>query len=53
MLNSTVYRANQLWQTLPSQVKDCPSLKNFLRAKSKFGALMDVSVKYVQGASLE
>ena len=23
MLNSTVYRANQLWQTLPSEVKDC------------------------------
>ena len=26
MLNSTVYPANQLWQTLPSEVKDCPSL---------------------------
>ena len=25
MLNSTVYRANQLYQTLRSEVKDCPS----------------------------
>ena len=29
MLNSTVYRASQLWQTLPSEVKDCPSLQLF------------------------
>ena len=29
MLNSTVHRANQLWQTLPSEVKDCSSLQLF------------------------
>ena len=27
MLISTVYRANQLWQTLPFEVKDCASLQ--------------------------
>ena len=26
---STGYRANQLWQTLPSELKDCPSLQLF------------------------
>ena len=29
MLNYTVYRANQLWKTLPSEVKDCPSSQLF------------------------
>ena len=33
MLNSTVYRASQLWQTLPSEVKDCPSLQLFKNKK--------------------
>ena len=29
LLNSSVYRANQLWQTLPSAIKDCASLQLF------------------------
>ena len=29
-LNSTVYWANQIWQTLPSEVKDCLSLQFFM-----------------------
>ena len=33
-LNSTVYRANQLWQTLPSEVKDCPSLQQKNKIKT-------------------
>ena len=27
LLNSSVYRANQLWQTLPSEIKGCASLQ--------------------------
>ena len=45
LLNSTVYRKNQLWQTLSSEIKDCHHY-NFLRAKSKFGTVIDVSVKF-------
>ena len=29
LLNYSVYRANQLWQTLPSEIKDCASLQLF------------------------
>ena len=29
LLNSSVYRANQLWQALPSEIKDCASLQLF------------------------
>ena len=27
--NSSVYRANQLWQTLPSEIQECASLQLF------------------------
>lgn len=39
------FRANQLWQTLPFQVKDCPSLQ-LLRTESTFGARIDINVKF-------
>ena len=29
LLNSSVFRANQLWQTLPSEIKDCAPLQLF------------------------
>ena len=29
LLNSSVYRVNQLWQTLPSEIKGCASLQLF------------------------
>ena len=29
LLNSSVYRANQLWQTLPTEIKGCASLQLF------------------------
>ena len=29
LLSSSVYRANQLWQTLPSEIKGCTSLQLF------------------------
>ena len=29
LLNSSVLRANQLWQTLPYEIKDCASLQLF------------------------
>ena len=29
LLNSSVYRANQLWQALPSKIKGCESLQLF------------------------
>ena len=29
LLNSSVYRANQLWQTLPSEIKNCELLQLF------------------------
>ena len=29
LLNLTVHRTNQLWQTLPSEVKGCPSTTTF------------------------
>ena len=29
LLNPSVYRANHLWQTLPSEIKDCASLQLF------------------------
>ena len=45
--NSSVYRANQLWQTLSSEVKNCPSLQRF-KKKSKLGAAIDVGVKFAQ-----
>ena len=44
MLNSIVYRANQLWQTLPAELKD----RNSLRTKSKLGIVLDVSVKLTE-----
>ena len=49
LLNSTVYRANQLLQTLLSEVKDCPSLQLF-KKKSKLGAMIGVNVKFAQRA---
>ena len=27
LLNSSIYRANELWQTLPSKIKNCASLQ--------------------------
>ena len=39
LLNSSVYRANQLWQTLPSEIKGCAS---------KLGAMIDVNVRFAQ-----
>ena len=36
MSNFTVYRANQLWKTLPSDIKNCPSLQFFM---NKFNTL--------------
>ena len=36
---------------LPSEIKDWSSLQ-FLRIKSKLGAVINVSVKFAQGASL-
>ena len=30
LLNFTVYRANQLWQTLPFEIKDCSSQQFFI-----------------------
>ena len=50
MLNSIVYRVNQLWQKLPSEFKDCPSLQRF-KKKSKLGAVIDVSIKFAQSTS--
>ena len=44
MLNSIAYHANQLWQTLPAELKDC----NSLRTKSKLGVVLDVSVKLTE-----
>ena len=29
LLNSSAYRANQIWQTLPSEIKDCSALRLF------------------------
>ena len=37
VLNATVSRANKLWETLPSKVKDCPSLQLF---KHNIGAVI-------------
>ena len=45
LLNSSVYRANQLWQTLPSEIKDFASLQLF---KDKLGAVIDVNVRFAQ-----
>ena len=50
MLNSTFYRANQLWQTLPSEIKTVLHY-HFLRTKSKLDTVTDVNVKFAQGTS--
>ena len=45
LLNSSIYPANQLWQTLPFKLRavyHCSSLK----IKSKLGAVIDVSVRF-------
>ena len=49
LLNPTVSWANQLWKTLPSEVKECPSLQPF-KKKSKLGAVIDISVKFAKRA---
>ena len=51
LLNSTAYRANQLCQTLSSEVKRLSIHHyNVLGTKSKLDAVINVSVKYAQGA---
>ena len=44
MSNSTVYRANQLWQSLFSEVKSFLHY-TFIRTKSKFDAVIDTTLK--------
>ena len=50
LLKSTVYRANQLWQTLPSEAKYRPSLQ-FFKNKIKTWRCDNVSAKYAPGTS--
>ena len=45
--NSSIYRANQLWQTLPSEFKGFLSLQLF-KDKIKLGAAIDVNVRFAQ-----
>ena len=44
MSNSTVYQANQLWQSLFSEVKSFLHY-TFIRTKSKFDAVIDTTLK--------
>ena len=45
--NSSIYRANQLWQTLPSEIKGFLSLQLF-KDKIKLGGAIDVNVRFAQ-----
>ena len=47
LLNSFVYRANQLWQTLPSEIKDCASLQLY-KDKIETWRVIDVNVIFAQ-----
>ena len=47
LLNSSVYRSNQLWRTLSSEIKDCASLQLF-KDKTKLGIVIDINVRFAQ-----
>ena len=45
--NSSIYRMNQLWQTVPSEIKGYASLQLFKDKNQKLGAVRDVNVRCI------